>query len=64
MQRTIYITRVRDSTGQERDIIGRLDIAKATRKGLTVIGQRSELRFMDDLTFYNNSYIKGENNHE
>lgn len=60
MQRTVYITRVRDSTGIERDIIGKLDVAKATRQGLKIISQRSELRFMDDLTFYNNSYTKGE----
>lgn len=58
MQRTICITRVRDSTGNEYDHVGKINIKKLTQKGLTIVGQRVELRYMDDLTYYNNSYLK------
>lgn len=58
MQRTICITRVRDSTGIEHDIIGKINIKKLTKEGFSIIGQRVELRFMDDLTYYNNSFLK------
>lgn len=58
MQRTIIITRVRDPSGNEFDIIGKYDIKNLAKKGLKIISQRSELRFMDELTYYNNSYKK------
>ena len=58
MQRTIYITRVRDPSGNEREIVGKFDIKKLAKKGLTVVNIRSELRFMDELTYYNNSFKK------
>ncbi|MBQ1569828.1 MAG: hypothetical protein IIZ78_01790 [Clostridiales bacterium] len=58
MQRTILITRVRDPVGNEYDIIGKYDIKKFFKQGLKIISQRTELRFMDELTYYNNSYKK------
>lgn len=58
MQRTIIITRVRDPSGNEFDIIGKYDIKKIYKQGLKIISQRTELRFMDELTYYHNSYKK------
>lgn len=58
LQRTIYITRVRDPSGNEREIIGKYDLKKLAKEGLTIVEQRTELRFMDDLTYYHNSYLK------
>lgn len=58
LQRTLVITKVRDSTGQEFEIVGRFDVKKSAKQGLQILGQRVEIRYMDDLTYYNNSFTK------
>ena len=56
MQKTILKTTLRNDKGEIIDVFGKANIKKMLMQGYKVLEQVAELRYMNEETYYKNSY--------